>query len=186
MAPPGTTYFPDLPYFDPNGNMPAIEDAVNGLTAQIIIPAARSIVVFSDGLSAATSQSDGISFDPNHVVISQAGPSWVPTTFRGMGNAWATFDGPVDTAEFGRFIDTSIVLNGNEPWLRKYTIAEAGGVASDDIVLSKSVDPGFAGHLEVDFGSDVPEPSFWLLQPPILVALVLASHFGRKRASAKV
>lgn len=160
----GTQYFPGLPYF--NGNVPATEDPQFGLVAQIIIPFFRSIVVSSDGnLPPGVSQvnnpcrdfiancSDAISFDPNWV-ITNLGP-WTPVVDADYGaNTFVV----ADPEPLGRWIITTIVVNGTEPWLKTYSIAEDGHT-SDSITLFKSTAPGFGGHLEVTFNSEVPEPS---------------------------
>ena len=183
-AGPGTQYVPSLPYFDPNGNMPAVEDPLFGFIAQILIPNWRSTVVQSDGMSFGGTVSDGITFDPRWNVIPWAGGTkWaqLPLSFYGP-NTWVTFD---NLETLGTFIITTIVVNGAEPWLRHYSIGEADGTISDDIFLSKSNVPGFNGHLQVDFASDpippVPEPSSWLLLLGSLGVLGVAKHRFRKR-----
>jgi len=184
----GTQYFPGLPYF--NGNVPAAEDPNFGLVAQIIIPFFRSIVVSSDGdLLPHISQvnnpcrdfvpdcSDAISFDPNWAVTN-LGP-WTQVVDLVYGpNTFVVSD----PEPLGHWIITSIVLTGAEPWLKTYSISEDGHV-SDTITLFKSTAPGFGGHLEVIFNSEVPEPSS-LLFVGSAIAAALAFRW-RSLATAK-
>lgn len=168
-APAGTQYFPGLPYWDPNGPLPAIEDPVAGLVIQNIIPGARSIVEGSDGdvpwaqnFLPGVGIGDGISFDPTWAVIPiDGGLKWTKVLPGGSpygNNTWGLVGEP--TPEIGDWIVTNIVLTGNETWLGRFTITEPNGLFSDTITLEKSVNPLFGGHLEVTFLSDVPEPGY--------------------------